>query len=111
MKKLFKCTVCGYIGEWEEAPEKCPKCGAPAEKFVEMSEDDAKKVYRSDKTNVIHMEVIALADKIIELSKEGIEDDLDPNCVIVFNKAIDLAWTTKQLCKAELQGHMNYGKW
>ena len=26
MKKKFICTVCGYIHEGEEAPEKCPLC-------------------------------------------------------------------------------------
>ena len=30
MKKLFKCTVCGYIAEGEVAPEKCPKCNVGA---------------------------------------------------------------------------------
>ncbi|MGE4274267.1 MAG: rubredoxin-like domain-containing protein [Desulfitobacterium sp.] len=111
MKKLFKCTVCGFIGEGEAAPEKCPKCGAPAEKFEELSSEAAEKVYRSDKTNVIHMEVIALADKIIKLSQEGIDDNLDPNCVITFEKAINEAWTMKQRCKAELAAHMKVGKW
>ena len=24
------CTVCGYIYEGEQAPEKCPQCGVPA---------------------------------------------------------------------------------
>ena len=37
--KKFVCTVCGYIYEGEEAPEKCPQCGAPKEKFVEKSDD------------------------------------------------------------------------
>ena len=27
--KRFMCTVCGYVYEGEEAPEKCPVCGAP----------------------------------------------------------------------------------
>ena len=33
MKKKFICTVCGYIYEGTEAPEKCPICKAPASKF------------------------------------------------------------------------------
>ncbi len=28
------CQVCGYVFEGDKAPEKCPQCGAPAEKFV-----------------------------------------------------------------------------
>lgn len=35
MKKKFICTVCGYVHEGEQAPAKCPKCGAPASKFKE----------------------------------------------------------------------------
>ena len=29
----FVCSVCGYVYEGDEAPEKCPVCGVPAEKF------------------------------------------------------------------------------
>jgi len=36
MKKKFICTVCGYIHEGTEAPERCPICKAPASKFKEM---------------------------------------------------------------------------
>jgi len=39
MKKKFICTVCGYVHEGDEAPEKCPLCGAPASKFEEMKEN------------------------------------------------------------------------
>lgn len=35
MIKKFVCAVCGYVHEGPEAPEKCPQCGAPKEKFVE----------------------------------------------------------------------------
>ena len=34
----YICTVCGYVHEGDSAPEKCPLCGVPAEKFNEMSE-------------------------------------------------------------------------
>ena len=37
--KKFVCTVCGYVYEGEAAPEKCPVCGAPAEKLVEQAGD------------------------------------------------------------------------
>ena len=29
----FVCGVCGYVFEGNDAPEKCPQCGAPKEKF------------------------------------------------------------------------------
>lgn len=38
-KKKFICTVCGYVHEGDEAPEKCPVCKAPASKFKEMTDD------------------------------------------------------------------------
>ncbi len=34
--KKWKCTVCGYVYTGDEPPEKCPICGAPKEKFVEV---------------------------------------------------------------------------
>jgi len=34
--KKFVCTVCGYVHEGDTPPEKCPQCGAPAEKFKEQ---------------------------------------------------------------------------
>ena len=40
--KAYVCKVCGYIHIGEEAPEKCPQCGAPKEQFVEKVENGAK---------------------------------------------------------------------
>lgn len=111
MKKLFRCSVCGFIHEGTEAPEKCPKCGAPRDKFIELSEEEAGKIYKSDRTNDIHMELITLAGRIAELCREGIGLNLDPPCVAVFEKAKDEAWVIKQRSKAELEGHMKKGKW
>ena len=36
MKKKFICTVCGYVHEGDQAPERCPQCGVPASKFKEI---------------------------------------------------------------------------
>lgn len=108
---LWKCSVCGYTHEGNEAPEACPKCGAPKEKFNPLSEEDAQKIYSSDRTNDIHMEIIRLAMKIYDLAQEGIEIDLDPPCVGVFKNAADEAWVIKQRSKAEIAGHMGRGKW
>ena len=35
--KKFVCTVCGYVHEGDSAPEFCPICKAPADKFKEQS--------------------------------------------------------------------------
>lgn len=37
--KKFKCTVCGYIHTGDAAPETCPLCKVPAEKFEEVVEN------------------------------------------------------------------------
>lgn len=34
------CSVCGYVHEGDTAPEKCPQCGVPAEKFVKQSDGE-----------------------------------------------------------------------
>jgi rubredoxin len=108
---LWKCSVCGYLHEGDDAPDFCPKCGAPKDKFAALSEEDAQKIYASDRTNDIHMEIIKLAMKIEALAKEGIAIDLDPPCVGVFKNAKNEAWVLKQRSKAELAGHMSRGKW
>ena len=36
----FICTVCGYVHEGDTAPEKCPQCKVPANKFKAMEEGD-----------------------------------------------------------------------
>ena len=35
--KKFVCSVCGYVHEGDSAPEQCPVCKAPAEKFKEQT--------------------------------------------------------------------------
>ena len=35
--KKFVCSVCGYTHEGDSAPEKCPVCKVPSEKFNEVS--------------------------------------------------------------------------
>lgn len=36
--KKFVCSICGYVHEGSEAPDFCPQCKAPKEKFIEKSE-------------------------------------------------------------------------
>jgi len=37
--KKFVCSICGYIHEGNEPPEKCTQCNAPKEKFIEKKDD------------------------------------------------------------------------
>jgi len=40
--KKFVCAICGYVHEGAEAPEFCPQCKAPKEKFV-LKEEGARQ--------------------------------------------------------------------
>ena len=103
--------MCGYVHAGDEAPDACPKCGAPKDKFVGLSDEEAEKIIKSERTNDIHMEIVGLAERIIALAQEGIEIDLDPPCVALFKAAIKEAKVIKQRSKAEMEGHMKKGKW
>lgn len=46
----WKCTVCGYIYEGDQAPEQCPVCKQPSDKFVKLEEEPAKNIYAGTKT-------------------------------------------------------------
>ncbi|MBC9783972.1 rubredoxin [Heliobacterium chlorum] len=108
---MFKCGVCGYIHEGESAPEKCPKCGAPQEKFTQLSEEAMNLIERSRITNDIHVQLLSLLENVQFLAEEGREEDLDPGCNKLFDGLRTLAVEYRQSIKAELQGHMGKGKW
>jgi len=108
---MFKCTVCGYIHDGDTAPAACPKCGAPASKFTALATDAATLVERSRHTNGLHMQLINIFEEVIAIAEEGIQDDLDPNCVKVFTRAQNDAIELVQAMKAELAGHVAKGKW
>lgn len=59
--KKFVCSVCGYVFYGNEAPEKCPQCQAPREKFKEA----------------IDLNNLQFADE----HKVGIAQGLDPEVV------------------------------
>ena len=48
MAKKFRCTVCGYIHEGNEAPERCPLCKVPADKFVEIEEQSGNLEFATE---------------------------------------------------------------
>lgn len=111
MGKLIKCSVCNYIYEGEEILDNCPLCGAPKDKMAFLSEEVTAKTYNADYTNGIHTDIINLAITIVDLCEAGIEDNLDPMCVKIFEKSKDLAWQIKQMSKAEIENHIKKEKW
>ena len=100
MKKLFKMSVnCRFVYEGEEAPDFCPKCGAPKNKFEELTEEQANKIYTSDRTNDIHMELVNLSMRIIELCEEGIKLTRILHVLLCLD-AIKETWVIKQRSKS-----------
>ena len=109
--KKWKCGGCGFIWDGDAPPEKCPKCGAPREKFALLDEAAAKLIERSRHTNALHARMIALSRDIEAVCKDGIADALDPPCVAVFQKGRAHAFEMMKLSMTEMAGHVGKGKW
>jgi Rubredoxin. len=107
----IRCTVCNLIMDTDVIPDKCPRCGAPKEKFEKLAEAQANLIDRSRFTNDLHMKLEAMLGKVLEIAEAGIKDNLDPACVVVFNKAKEDATMIRQYVKAEIQTHIGKGKW
>ena len=108
---MWQCSVCGYIWDGEEAPDKCPKCGAPKAKFAAVEGKAMELVERSRFTNGLHMALYSILEQVADIAEDGIDDNLDPACVKIFRQAQEQADILQQSIKAELQGHMKKGKW
>ena len=48
MEKKWICTVCGYVHEGNEAPEKCPQCRQPKDKFKELVETEGALTFADE---------------------------------------------------------------
>ncbi|MGI6575303.1 MAG: rubredoxin-like domain-containing protein [bacterium] len=107
----WKCTVCNLIRQGESPPEKCPKCGVPGSKYVQMSKEEWDLVERSRYTNALHIELLTIFPRLIEIAKKGLEDNLDPRCVDLFAHLLKEASFLESSTKAEIEGHMKKGKW
>lgn len=108
---MFKCTVCGYIHDGAEAPEACPKCSAPADKFEAVEGEARTLIEKSRYTNDLHMHLLTLLQEVEAIAADGATENLDPGCVAIFEKAKGQAVELVQSIKAELAGHMGKGKW
>lgn len=108
---IWKCGVCGYIHDGEDAPDICPKCGAPKEKFEKLEDDKAGLIENSRETNDIHIELATLLEQVITLAEIGKDINLDPGCLKIFTQAYDQATVIRQQIKTEIQTHISKGKW
>ena len=68
--KKFVCTVCGYVHEGDSAPEKCPVCKVPAEKFKEQA---AEKTWAAE-------HVVGVAKGADERIIEGLRANFEGEC-------------------------------
>ena len=73
--KAYVCKICGYVHFGEEAPEKCPQCGASQDKF-ELKEEAAEKSYCDEHR-------IGVAQGLDEEVVKGLKDNFMGECTEV----------------------------
>ena len=70
--KAYVCKICGYVHFGDEAPEKCPQCGASKDKF-ELKELSGKKDYADEHR-------IGVAQGLDEEVVKGLKDNFMGEC-------------------------------
>lgn len=58
--KKYRCTVCGYIHEGNEAPAVCPMCGATADKFELVGGEKKKLNKNSNSYTIIYATIVVV---------------------------------------------------
>lgn len=109
MKKWM--CVCGYIHDGEQVPAACPRCGAAGQRLERMGGDAADLVERARHANALHCRMVDLARNMEKACKNGIDDNLDPNCVAVFRRTLAHSYEIMKLSLTEMQDHIANGKW
>ena len=71
--KKFVCTICGYVHEGDAAPEFCPICKAPAEKFKEQA---GEKTWAAE-------HVVGVAQGVDEEILAGLRENFQGECTEV----------------------------
>ena len=72
--KKYICSVCGYVHEGDEAPEKCPQCKAPKSKFKEVEEN--QKMWAAE-------HVIGVAKGVPAEIMDGLKANFEGECTEV----------------------------
>ena len=73
--KAYVCKICGYIHFGEEAPERCPQCGASKDKFEERK-DNGSNEYADEHR-------IGVAQGLDEEVVKGLKDNFMGECTEV----------------------------
>ena len=66
----FVCSVCGYVHDGDSAPEKCPQCKAPKEKFIKQD----------DKMSWASEHVVGVAKGVSESIIEDLRANFNGEC-------------------------------
>jgi rubrerythrin len=67
----WTCTICGYTCEGDQAPEQCPICKAPAEKFKAVEEGEM---------NWAAEHVVGVAKGVDEWILQGLRENFEGEC-------------------------------
>jgi hypothetical protein len=70
--KMWRCDICGYLHEGDEAPEFCVKCGAPREKFVLLDEEEAEMMHDALRTREQYQRILHSLRKYWRWRKRGL---------------------------------------
>ncbi len=82
--RRWKCLLCGYIHEGEEAPEKCPVCGGDKVNFIEVDEQGKEIKAQQEKKEVEAVQEVTpeadvkKAEKLPEEPQQGEEKKEEP---------------------------------
>ena len=74
--KAYVCKVCGYIHFGEEAPQRCPQCGAGKDMFEERKEEQGNASYADEHK-------IGVAKGLDEEVVKGLKDNFTGECTEV----------------------------
>ena len=70
--KKWRCKVCGYIWEGENAPEQCPQCKQPSSAFEEIK-DEGEMTWAAE-------HIVGVAKDVDEEIKNGLRANFEGEC-------------------------------
>lgn len=73
--RKWVCSVCGYVHQGDQPPEKCPQCGAPKEKFV-LQDENAQRVWADEHR-------VGVAQGVDEEVVQGLRENFMGECTEV----------------------------
>lgn len=99
--KEYKCKVCGYVHKGENAPEKCPQCGAPSSEFelVKKGLNTSSNTY----TIVYSVILVVVVAFLLAFVSKALQPQSDKNVMIDKKSQILSALNIRNLSKNEIE--------